>query len=149
MRHVQWGDPPWSKLVAWLSEVEGGKRAVKHRSLYSYPYCEKTSTARYAFYLPPVFAKQQKVLFLGSVAVSADVSPYISVAIKANFFKFAMCNICKNNIAKMFLDFFFKFKIVHLREIFFIFGKKSSARRISKTAGWIFTKFAMQVHLSF
>ena len=51
------------------------------------------------FYLPPV---------LGSVAVSAvsaDVLPYISVAIKASFLKLGMCNICKNNIAKMFLDF--------------------------------------------
>ena len=47
----------------------------------------------------------------------------------------------------MFLD-FFKFKIVHLIEVFKIFGKKSSARGISKTAGWIFTKFALQVHLS-
>ena len=43
-------------------------------------------------------------------AVSADVSPYISVAIKARFFKLAMCNICKNNIAKMLLD-FYNFKL--------------------------------------
>ena len=49
---------------------------------------------------------------LGSVAVfavsavSADVSPYISVAIKANFFKLGMCTISKNNIAKMFFDVF-------------------------------------------
>ena len=60
-------------------------------------------------------------IVLGSVAVSAfssaDVLPYISVAIKASFFKLGMCNICKNNIAKMFLD-FFKFKIVHLIEVF-------------------------------
>ena len=88
---------------------------------------------------------------MGSIAVfavSADVLPYILVAIKASFFKFAMCNICKNNITKMFLD-FFKFKIVHLIEVFLIFGKKSSARGISKTAACIFTKFAMQVYLSF
>ena len=39
-------------------------------------------------------------------AVSADVLLYISVAIKASFLKLGMCNICKNNIAKMFLDFF-------------------------------------------
>ena len=39
-------------------------------------------------------------------AVSADVLPYISVAIKASFLKLGMCNTCKNNIAKMFLDFF-------------------------------------------
>ena len=59
------------------------------------------------FYLPPVFEKQREILFFGSVAVSAvsaDVSPYISVAIKASFLKLGMCNICKN-IAKMFLDF--------------------------------------------
>ena len=81
-------------------------------------------------------------------AVSADVLPYISVAIKASFLKLGMCNICKNNIAKMFLV-FFKFKIVHLIEIFLIFGKKSSARRISKTTEWmIFTKSALQVHIS-
>ena len=51
-------------------------------------------------------------IVLGSVAVSAvsavsaDVLPYISVVIKASFLKLGMCNICKNNIAKMFLDFF-------------------------------------------
>ena len=51
-------------------------------------------------------------IVLGSVAVSAvsavsaDVLPYISIAIKAIFFKLGMCNICKNNIAKMLLDFF-------------------------------------------
>ena len=84
---------------------------------------------------------------MGSVAVSADILPYISVAIKAGFLKLGICSICKNNIAKMFLD-LFKFKIVHLPEVFLIFGKKSSARRISKTAGWIFTKFALLVHLS-
>ena len=80
-------------------------------------------------------------------AVSTDVLPYVLVAIKASFLKLGMCNICKNNIAKVFLD-FFKFKIVHLIEVFLIFGKKSSAHGISKTAGWIFTKFALQVHLS-
>ena len=42
------------------------------------------------FYLPPVFEKRREVLFLGSVAVSVpavslDVLPYISVAIKASF----------------------------------------------------------------
>ena len=48
-------------------------------------------------------------IVLGSVAVSAvsvDVFLYISVAIKASFLKLGMCNICKNNITKMFLDFF-------------------------------------------
>ena len=55
------------------------------------------------------FLKMAGGIVLGSVAVSAvsaDVLPYISVAIKASFLKLGMCNICKNNIAKMFLDFF-------------------------------------------
>ena len=78
---------------------------------------------------------------MGSVAVSAvssDVLPYISAAIKASFFKLGMCNICKNNIAKMFLDFFKSLNCSFDRR-FKIFGKKSSAHGISKTAGWIFT----------
>ena len=52
------------------------------------------------------FLKMAGGIVLGSVAVSADVLPHISVAIKASFFKLGMCNICKNNIAKIFLDFF-------------------------------------------
>ena len=59
--------------------------------------------------LPPApFWKMAGGIVLGSVAVSAippDVLPYISVAIKASFLKLGMCNTCKNNIAKMFLDF--------------------------------------------
>ena len=71
-------------------------------------------------FLPPArFWKIAGGIVLGSVAVSAvstvpavptvsavstDVLPYISVAIKASFLKLGMCNICKNNIAKMFLD---------------------------------------------
>ena len=57
------------------------------------------------------FLKTAGGIVLGSVAVSAvsavsaNVLPYISVAIKASFLKLGMCNICKNNIAKMFLDF--------------------------------------------
>ena len=54
------------------------------------------------------FLKTAGGIVLGSVAVSAvsaDVLPYISIAIKASFLKLGMCNICKNNIAKMFLDF--------------------------------------------
>ena len=54
------------------------------------------------------FLKTAGGIVLGSVAVSAvsaDVLPYISVAIQASFLKLGMCNICKNNIAKMFLDF--------------------------------------------
>ena len=62
-----------------------------------------------AFWLPPTrFWKTAGGIVLGSVAVSADVLPYISVAIKASFSKLAMCNMCKNSIAKMFLDFFLK-----------------------------------------
>ena len=64
--------------------------------------------------LPPAqFWKTAGGIVLGSVAVSgvsavsADLLPYISVAIKASFLKFAMCNICKNDIAKMVLDFFY------------------------------------------
>ena len=56
-----------------------------------------------------LFLKTAGGIVLGSVtisAVSADVLPYISVAIKASFLKLGMCNICKNNIAKMILDFF-------------------------------------------
>ena len=52
------------------------------------------------------FLKTAGGIVLGSVAVSEDVLPYISVVIKASFLKLGMCNICKNNIAKMFLDFF-------------------------------------------
>ena len=61
------------------------------------------------------FLKMAGGIVLGSVAVSAvssisavsaDVLPYISVAIKAGFLKLGMCNICKNSIAKTFLDFF-------------------------------------------
>ena len=63
-------------------------------------------------FLPPSrFFKNGERYCLGSIAVSAvsavsaDVLPYISVAIKTSFLKLGMCNICKNNIAKMFLDF--------------------------------------------
>ena len=61
-------------------------------------YCESVITSR-------PFLKTAGGIVLGSVAVSADVLPYISVAIKASFLKLGMCNICKNNIAKMLLDF--------------------------------------------
>ena len=65
-------------------------------------------------YEPALFFTSRPVLktaggiVFGSVAVSAvsavsaDVLLYISVAIKASFLKLGMCNICKNNIAKMF-----------------------------------------------
>ena len=65
------------------------------------------------YLLPPArFWKTAGGIVLGSVAasaisaISADVFPYISVVIKASVLKLGMCNICKNNIAKMFLDFF-------------------------------------------
>ena len=64
------------------------------------------------FFTSRPFLKTAGGIVLGSIAVSAvsavspDVLLYISVAIKASFLKLGMCNICKNNIAKMFLDFF-------------------------------------------
>ena len=64
----------------------------------------KLSSCRTIFTSRP-FLKTAGGIVLGSVAVSADVLPYISVAIKASFLKLGMCNICKNNIAKVFLDF--------------------------------------------
>ena len=33
-------------------------------------------------------------------------------------------------------------------EVFLMYGKNSSMTGISKIAGWIFTTFALQVHLS-
>ena len=60
------------------------------------------------FFTSRPFLKTAGGIVLGSVAVSAvsaDVLPYILVAIKASFLKLGMRNICKNNIAKMFLDF--------------------------------------------
>ena len=56
-----------------------------------------------------LFLKMAGGILSGSVAVSAvsaDVLPYILVAIKASFLKLGVCNICKNNIVEMFLDFF-------------------------------------------
>ena len=62
----------------------------------------------YVLFPPARFWETAGGIVLGSVAASAvstDVLPYISVVIKASFLKLGMCNICKNNIAKMFLDF--------------------------------------------
>ena len=77
--------------------------------LFSYIYRFPTTDN----FLPPArFSKTAGGIVLGSVAVSAvsavsaDVLLYISVAIKDSFLKLGMCNICKNNIAEMFLDFF-------------------------------------------
>ena len=77
-------------------------------------HSDKTASASLTYLLiitSRPFLKTAGGIVLGSVAVSAvsavsaDVLPYISVAIKASFLKLGMCNICKNNIAKMFLDF--------------------------------------------
>ena len=57
------------------------------------------------FLSPTHFWKMVGGIVLDSVGVSGDVLLYISVAIKARFLKFNICNICKNNIAKMSLDF--------------------------------------------
>ena len=79
-------------------------------SLYIYPLSHNHQLKCPIFTSRP-FLKTAGGIVLGSVAVSAvsavsaDVLPYISVAIKASFLKLGMCNICKNNIAKMFLDF--------------------------------------------
>ena len=85
-------------------------------------------------------------IVLGSFAVSvisADVLLYISVAIKASFIKFDMCNICKNKIAEMLSIFFSKFQIFDLIEVFFYLFFFNFVRRISKTALGIFYKFKM------
>ena len=69
----------------------------------------KSKLLRDAFITSHPFLKTASGIVLGSVAVSAvsvDVLLYISVAIKASFLKLDMCNICKNNIAKILLDFF-------------------------------------------
>ena len=67
-------------------------------------------------------------IVLGSIAISAissNILPYVSVAIKASFKKkLNVCNLCKNNISKIFLAFFSNFKIVDLIEVFLIFGNK-------------------------
>ena len=60
---------------------------------------------RLSFYLPPRFWKWREMLFWAP-SPSPRMFCFISVAIKASFLKIGMCNICKNNIAKMFLDFF-------------------------------------------
>ena len=76
--------------------------------MVAYPDRGAGNDPKLYFYLPPVL-KTAGGIVLGSVAVSAvsaDILPYISVAIKASFLKLGMCNICKHNIAKMFLDFF-------------------------------------------
>ena len=79
----------------------------------------------YSFFTSRPFLKNAGGIVLGPIAISAisaDVSPYISVAIKASFLKFSMCNICKNNIAKMFLE-FLKISNCLFDRVFFIFVK--------------------------
>ena len=96
----------WKRLVFQKTSYQKGIKLVA--------YCECKSMVvilqERAFNRTQVitsrpFLKTAGGIVLGSVAVSADVLPYISVAIKASFLKLGMCNICKNNIAKMFLDF--------------------------------------------
>ena len=85
-------------MCKW-KQHNGGQNLTNHEADFL--------TSSSAFCLPPVFENGGRYC-LGSVAVSAvsaDVLPYISVAIKASFLKLGMCNICKNNIAKMFLHF--------------------------------------------
>ena len=100
------------------------------------------------YLLPPTrFLKTAGGIVLGSVAVSADVLPYISVAIKASFLKLGMCNICKNNIAKMFLDFLKILNCSFDRRLLNFCQKIFCARNLK--IRWVdFTKFALQVHLS-
>ena len=50
-------------------------------------------------------------IVLGSVAISTDVSLYISVAIKASFLKFATCNICNNKYCYKVFRFFKDLKL--------------------------------------
>ena len=113
-----------------------------------------------AFFTSRPFLKTAGGIVLGSVtvsavsaisavsAVSADVLPYISVAIKASFLKLGMCNICKNNIAKMFLDFFKILNCLFDRRFLNFLAKNRLRAESQKTTVWIFTKFALQVHLS-
>ena len=79
-------------------------------SVVAYPdRAEGNDPEPFFFFTSCPFLKTAGGIVLGSVAVSAvsaDVLPYISVAIKASFLKLGMCNTCKNNIAKMFVDFF-------------------------------------------
>ena len=91
--------------IAILGAEGGGVYIVE-----SSHFLDHTNPKCVLYLLPPAcFCKTVGGIVLGSVAVSAisaDVLLYISVAIKASFLKLGMCNICKNNIAKMCLDFF-------------------------------------------
>ena len=59
------------------------------------------------YYLPPILENGGRYCFgvRRCIRRLSPHLPYISASIKASFLKFAMRNICKNNIAKMFLDF--------------------------------------------
>ena len=77
------------------------------KSIYIQTEAIHSQSGNFVCILPPArFRKTAGGIVLGSVTVSGDVLLYISVAIKTSFLKFDMCNICKNNIAKMFLVFF-------------------------------------------
>ena len=84
-------------IVTWCGTLWPGDAYVDLLVHIVYPACEHGG-------LNMCFVILQIFFYLP--AVSADVSPYISVAIKASFLKLGMINICKNNIAKMFLEFF-------------------------------------------
>ena len=64
-------------------------------------------------YLPACFWKTAGGIVLGSVTVSSNILPYISVAFKANFLNLTyQCKIHKNNITKMLLVFFLNSKLL-------------------------------------
>ena len=61
---------------------------------------------RMCFYLPHIFEKRREVLFWGLLPSPQMFRLISQLLLKLAFFKFAMCNICINNIAKIFLDSF-------------------------------------------
>ena len=105
MLFQRWG-PEFEWVSEWVSclTTPGLSKDIRRhtRLLYSHQV-----TRIWEYSVSILFTSSRFVL--GSVAVSdvsVNVLPYVSVAIKARFLKLGMCNICKNNIAKMFLDFF-------------------------------------------
>ena len=76
----------------------------KRKRSRSHPFLSNFFTSR-------PFLKMAGGIVMGSIAVSAvsdisavsaDVLPYILVAIKASLLKLGMCNICKNNVFRFF-----------------------------------------------
>ena len=77
-------------------------------------FCEKTVTNKVVFTSRPFLKNGGRYRFGFHRRIRCLRRPrrlcgcfalYIAVAIKASSLKLGMCNICKNNIAKMFLDF--------------------------------------------